>query len=172
MEVERQKRREEAERKQREEETRRKIEEEATRRAREIEETEKRRIEEEARRQVKQEILSSPALMQEMVEEARQGRSQEFAEMERRANEAAQSIAQPLGEALTKAQQDADVARSSEQRKNLENYMLLGSIVQSLRSGKIFCVDHKGEEMMLVWSCGTPITKTHKELGSKLGLEK
>jgi len=169
-EAEEKRRREEAERRKREKEEQ--FEEEVKKRAKQLEEAEKRRIEEEARRKAKEEILSNPALMQEVVEEAREERVEQFAQMERRASEAAQSIAQPLGEALTKAQQDAEVAKTSKQRRQLENYMLLGSIIQSLKSGKIFCVDHEGEELMLVWSCGIPITKTHKKLGSKLGLDK
>lgn len=155
-----------------EEERERRIQEEAKKRARELEETEKLRIVEEAKKNAQEEILSSPQLLQEVAHRAREERSEEFAEMEKRAREAAESIAQPLAEALIKAEEDSKVARSSEERRLLESCMLLGSIIQSLRNKTIFCTKHDHEEPMLMWSCGTPITKTHEELRGKLRLGK
>jgi ParB family chromosome partitioning protein len=162
----------EEDRKRREEEEKQRIEEEAKRRARELEDAERRQIEEEARKKAQNEILSNPQLLQEVAQRAREERSEEFAEMEKRAREAAESIAQPLAEALIKAEEDSKVARSSKERKLLENYMFLGSIIQSLRDKRIFCTDHDHEEPVLMWSCGTPITKTHEELKAKLRLGK
>ena len=162
----------EEDRKRREEEEKQRIEEEAKRRAKTFEEAERRQIEEEARKKAQDEILSNPQLLQEVAQRAREERSEEFAEMEKRAREAAESIAQPLAEALIKAEEDSKVARSSKERKLLENYMFLGSIIQSLRDKRIFCTDHDHEEPTLMWSCGTPITKTHEELKNKLRLGK
>jgi ParB/RepB/Spo0J family partition protein len=168
---EKKRKREEA-RRRREKEERRRIEEEAKKRARELEEAEKIRIEEEARKKAQEEILSSPQLLQEVAQRAREERTEEFAEMERRAREAAESIAQPLAEALTQAEEDSKLAKSSEERRHLESYMLLGSIIQSLKNKTIFCTEHSDEKPMLMWPCGTPITKTHEELRVKLRLGK
>jgi ParB/RepB/Spo0J family partition protein len=106
----------------------------------------------------------------EMAEEPL--RPQVSPELIERANEAARGVAEPLGEALTKAAEESRIAKTSEERKLLENYMLLGSIIQSLENGKIFCTTHGDEEPILTWSCGTPITKTHEELKAKLRLGK
>lgn len=153
-----------------EEEMQRKIEEEAKRRVRELEEAEKRRIEEEAKKKAQEEILSSPELLQEVAQRAREEKYKEFAEMERRAREVAEGIAEPLGEALIGAEEEAMVARTSEGRRLLESYMFLGSLIKALREKRLFCVDHIDEEPMLMWSCGTPITKTHEKLRAKLRL--
>lgn len=163
-------RRIEEDRKRREEEEKQRIEEEAKKRARELEEGERRQIEKEARRKAQEEILSSPQLLQEVAQRAREERTEEFAEMEKRAREAAQSIAPALAEALIKAEEDSKIAKSSEQRKLLENYMFLGSIIQSLKAKRLFCIEHDNEEPMLMWSCGTPITKTHEKLKARLRL--
>jgi len=164
-------RRTEEDRKRREEEEKQRIEEEAKKRAKKFEEAERRQIEEEAKKKAKQEILESPALVQEIVEKAREEMYGGYAEIRERASEIAEGIAEPLGQALLKAEEEANIARTSEQRRMLENYMMLGSIIQSLKNGKIFDIDQKEGEQMLTWRSGTPITDTHEKLRKTLGFK-
>jgi ParB family chromosome partitioning protein len=159
----------EEDRKRREEEKEQRIEEEANRRARELEKTEKLRIEEEARKKVREEILSSPETMREMVAEveSRVG-SQDTLEIQERARQSAEEILQPLKEAILKAEADIQEAESSEKRKLLQNYMVLGSILTLLRDKRVFCLDHPKEQPMLMWSCGISLSKTYDQLKERL----
>jgi len=163
-------RREEEEKKRREEEIQRRIEEEAKRRARELEEAERRRIGEEARRKAQEEILSSPAMLQEMTERAREVSSQELLEMDERARQAVDEIAGHLKEALLKADMDIKKVKNSEGRRLLENYMVIGAILSSLETGKIFCLRHENEKQTLIWKCGISLSETHDKLKKKLGM--
>ena len=156
--------------KSKEEEMRRKIEEEAKKRARELGEAERKQIEEEAKKKAQEAILSSPELLQEVAQRAREEGYEEFSEMQRRAREVAEGIAEPLGEALIRAEEESMVARTSEERRLLESYMFLGSIIKALEGKRIFCLEHSDKEPMLMWSCGTPITETHAKLRAKLRL--
>jgi ParB/RepB/Spo0J family partition protein len=171
-EKENQKRKSEEARKHLEEERESRIQEEVTRRTKEIGDTEKLQIEKEAKKKAQEEILNSPQLLQEVAERAREERTEEFADIEKRAREAAEGIAPALAEALMKVEEESKIAKSSQERKLLESYMFLGSIIQSLKNKTLFCAEHGHEEPMLMWSCGTPITKTHEELRVKLGLNK
>lgn len=159
---------EEEELKRREVEMKKKIEEEAKRRARELEEVEKRRIEQEAMQKAQERILESPSLIQEVIEKAREEQIEGYSEIKERAKEIAEGISEPLGTALLRAEEEARIARTSEQRKLLENYLMLGSIIRSLMNGTIFDLTHEGEEQMLLWKSGTPITDTHEALRKRL----
>jgi ParB family chromosome partitioning protein len=161
-----------AEKKLKEEERRKKEQERKRHQDEEIKkrlEAEKGKIEEEARKKVREEILSSPETMREMVAEveSRVG-SQDTLEIEERARQSAEEILQPLKEAIIKAEADIEEAESSEKRKLLQNYMVLGSILTLLRDKRVFCLDHPNEQPMLVWSCGTPLSKTYDQLKEKL----
>jgi len=89
-----------------------------------------------------------------------------------RAKEAAEEVAEQLKEAVVKTSRDIKEAESSERRKLLENYMFLGSVIESLEKGRIFCVAHKSETPSLKWSCGTPLEETHEALKRKLDLRR
>jgi len=155
----------EEERRQREQERKRREDEEIGKRL----EVEKRKIEEEARKKVREEILSSPETMREMVEEVESRvNSQETVEIEERARQSAEEILQPLKEAILKAEADIQEAESSEKRKLLQNYMVLGSILTLLRDKRVFCLDHPNEQPMLMWSCGTSLSKTYDQLKERL----
>ena len=163
--IETEKRRKEEERRKSEQERKRKQDEEIRKRL----EAEKGKIEEEARKKVREEILSSPETMREMVQEVESRvSSQETVEIEERARQSAEEILQPLKEAILKAEADIQEAESSEKRKLLQNYMVLGSILTLLRDKRVFCLDHPNEQPMLMWSCGTPLSKTYDQLKEKL----
>jgi ParB/RepB/Spo0J family partition protein len=87
-----------------------------------------------------------------------------------RARVAAEEVADQLKEAVVKTGRDIKEVESSERRKLLENFMFLGSVIESIQSGKIFCVTHKSESPSLKWSCGTPVDETHEALKRRLGL--
>jgi ParB family chromosome partitioning protein len=87
-----------------------------------------------------------------------------------RARVAAEEVAGQLKEAVVKTSRDIKEVESSERRRLLENYMFLGSVIESLQNGKIYCVAHKSETPSLKWSCGTLIEETHDALKRKLGL--
>ena len=154
----------------REEEMRQRIEEEAKRRARELEATERQKIEEKAMKKAREEILSRPELLQEVTERAREVSSQELLAMDERARQAVEEIAGHLKEALLKADMDIKKVKNSEGRKLLENYMVIGAILSSLETGKIFCIKHKSEKPTLMWKCGIPLLETHDQLKKKLGM--
>jgi len=155
----------EEERRKREQERKKQEDEEIRKRL----EAERRKIEEEARKKVREEILSSPETMREMVEEVESRlSSQETVEIEERARQSAEEILQPLKEAILKAEADIQEAESSEKRKLLQNYMVLGSILTLLRDKRVFCLDHPNEQPMLLWPCGTPLSKTYDQLKEKL----
>jgi len=161
---------EEQERKQRETDIQKRIEEEAERRAKEIEEDEKKRIEEEAKKKAQKEILESPVLVQEIIKKAREERYEGYKEIGERVKKIADSVVEPLGEALLRAEKEASIARTSEQRRLLVNYMMLGSIIQSLKNDSIFDIEHESREQMLMWESGVPITETHEKLKGILRL--
>ena len=87
-----------------------------------------------------------------------------------RARVAAEEVAGQLKEAVVKTSKEIKEVESSERRRLLENYMFLGSVIESLESGKIFCLAHKSEVPSLKWSCGTPVNETHEMLKRRLGL--
>ena len=74
-----------------------------------------------------------------------------------------------LVEAYIKTEEKIDRVKVRKQQKILFNYMFLGSILQSLKKGKIF---EKDQEPMLFWSDGTPISETHERLRVELDFNK
>ena len=81
-------------------------------------------------------------------------------------------LAKSIGEVIDKVVRESKIAKTSERRRLLEDYMFLGSIIQAANTQRIFCAHHKGEEPLLKWSCGTPITRTYEELADRLGFKK
>ena len=97
-------------------------------------------------------------------------RAVDAVKVEARARVAADEVAGQLREAVVKASKDIRNVESSDRRRLLENYMFLGSIIDSLSNNKIFCLTHKSEDPSLKWKCGISIEETHDSLKRKLGL--
>ena len=78
-------------------------------------------------------------------------------------------VKETLFKAILESEKTASKCRSSQKRKDLINYMMLGSIIKSVKTGKIFNPDDP--QLFLTWSDGTPITITHEKLRTKLGFD-
>lgn len=97
-------------------------------------------------------------------------RAVDAVKIEARARVAADEVAGQLREAVVKASKEIKDIESSEKRRLLENYMFLGSIVDSMDHNKIFCLAHASEDPLLKWKCGISIEETRDSLKKKLGL--
>lgn len=81
----------------------------------------------------------------------------------------ASQVADDLKRAVIESAKEVKAVESSEARRLMENYMYLGTLIKALEEGKIFCLDHKNEKMLVWKGCKTPITETHEKLGRRLG---
>jgi ParB family chromosome partitioning protein len=86
-----------------------------------------------------------------------------------RAREAASRVTEALKLAIIESSAQVKEIESSEARRLMENYMFLGTIIEGLKEGKIFCLDHRDEDMLVWQGCNTPISETHRQLEKKLG---
>ena len=86
-----------------------------------------------------------------------------------KSDEIAAQVAEDFRNAVLNSAREVKEIESSEARKLMENYMYLGTLIKALERGKIFCLDHKAENMLVWKGCKTPITETHEKLGRKLG---
>ena len=86
-----------------------------------------------------------------------------------KSDEIASQVAEDFRNAVLKSAKEVKVVESSEARRLMENYMYLGTLIKALEQHKIFCLDHKNEDMLVWKGCRTPITETYEKLGRKLG---
>jgi ParB family chromosome partitioning protein len=86
-----------------------------------------------------------------------------------RSDQIASQVTEELKRAVIESAKEVKAVESSEARRLMENYMYLGTLIKALEQGKIFCLDHKNENMLVWKGCRTPITETHEKLGRKLG---
>lgn len=81
----------------------------------------------------------------------------------------ASKVAEELRRAVIESAKEVRAIETSEDRKLMENYVFLGTIIKALEEHKIRCLDHKDEDMLVWKRCRTPITETHAKLEKKLG---